>query len=108
MTQQEEETFLRFHYASEIAVLDTTRASEKNGLVSRLPEGVPNVREGKVDGEVQAWTVEVPLEYFGHAYHAAQDPENAIEIARKRGEFSGYSADHSHIVTPGKSAHNGE
>ena len=68
--EDEHETHLRYHYASNTAVLDTTRPEEKEGLLHSLPDGVAKVKTQRVDDEVVGWTIEVPLYHFGYAFEA--------------------------------------
>ena len=68
--EDEHETHLRYHYASNTAVLDTTRPEEKEGLLHFLPDGVATVKTQRVDDEVVGWTIEAPLYHFGYAFQA--------------------------------------
>lgn len=73
MTEEEHETYLHYHYASNKAVLDTTRPEEKEGLLRSLPNGVATVTEQYVDDKVVGWTIEAPLKHFGPTYEAARE-----------------------------------
>jgi hypothetical protein len=84
MTEQEHETYLRFHYASSTAVLDTTRPEEKQGLLRSLPDGVATTTKQHVGDEVVGWTIKAPLHHFGHAFEAACDGD----LAHGKKEFS--------------------
>lgn len=86
MKKEEHETYLRYHYASNSAVLDTTRPEEKEGLLRRLPDSATTVTEQRVGGRVVGWTIQAPLPHFGPAYEAAR--ESSGQDQRKREAFS--------------------
>lgn len=84
MTEQEHETYLRFHYTSNTAVLDTTRPEEKDRLLRSLTDGVATITKQRVGDEVVGWTIKAPLHPFKHAFEAASDDD----LNRKKKEFS--------------------
>ena len=73
MTNEEHETYLRYHYASNTVALDTTRPQEKEGLLRSLPDAVATVTKQRVGDEVVGWTIKAPLRHFGPAYEAARE-----------------------------------